>query len=70
MLGYREVLRHHWGVGKQTLTPGKAGAGSGDPGLATRPRPWGSQILGHLGTTGSHKRVKNRVRGLQDGNSI
>ena len=51
------------GMGKHSLRCGKAGAGSGVPGPATRLGLWGSQTLGHPSTAGSHVRAKHRVRG-------
>jgi hypothetical protein len=49
------------GVGKRSLRLKTAGVGLWVPGLAMRPRPSGSQALGHPGTAGSQKRAENRV---------
>jgi len=48
-------------MGKHSLRVGTAGAGSGVPGPARRPGASGSRVLGHPGTTGSHRKAGNRV---------
>lgn len=50
-------------MGKHSLRCGKAEAGLGVPRPVTRTGLWGSQTLGHPGTTGSHRRAENGSQG-------
>lgn len=49
------------GMGKHSLSCGKARAGLKVLCPETRLGPWGCQTLGHLGTTGSHRKAENRI---------
>lgn len=49
------------GVGKLSLRRRTAGADSGVPRRARRPRPFDSQALGHPGAATRHGRAENRV---------
>lgn len=52
-------------VGKSSLRRWKTGAHSGVPEPVTRLGLWGSQSLGHPGTTVGSRRAENRVGGLR-----
>lgn len=64
-LGLREALGHLSvpGVRNHCLRHRKAGAGSDVPGPLARLGSWGSQTLGHPGTSWSLQRTENRLGG-------